>query len=1089
MSVPSFPSFPAFTTFPDLDPGPSTRTSAAPEGKAKEKKHRKKYRQDEDHELDAGRKKKKHRHDKPSEQEERTDGRHRHRRRSRSHERRKDYGRGDDERKKAEEDRRNQHDESDLAGVRESLVYFTDRKGDPLNVRYGGLHAGDVPKHRLVDSGRKVLGLGPGLVVIHRGREGVEVGWYGRRRMPELTDSSTRRMLASGSTRRLLASSEDRYQEEDGFLRITTNRPRNDDQSYRDIELSKQYNRDSDESDDSAESESSDDDSDTTPVTSLQATLKSLEERLSAKPDDISAWLSLLSYTLTTVPATSKNASKARAEITTSLLSRALEAHPDNSRSKILRLKYIRAGEELWQDGKLNAEWEKAVEVDDIEIWMAWLDWRVRSTNDALTSVAEDVSRVVRALTIRQDEIGQLRVLWRVAVVFREAGYIERANALFQAQGELLYHLPPSLWDVSFEDQLNGLEEFWDSEVPRMGEPGASGWAAWEASNRPEHPPPAAPGPTSPDPRIPDPYSRWAASESLADHVHALSLRTTDDDENADPYAVVLFPDIQPFLMNVRSPRAKDVFRCMWLAFSGLHVPGFLASLSERPEENMDDRWAYTHLASQSYLGSVFPDETSAGRITADAYAGVMVGREREYGSGFGPVKEWGPGAIEPFENLGSGKWSMWTSEDVQGVDPGPVREIFKQCRISGDDVGWDVLHLAFEAAIDLKSALKLSKSLLATARDSLPHWGAHARMERLRGRPDDARKVYQTVLSASSQSRVEGGGLWWDWAEMEWLSHNDDGALQVIVRSSGVAGSGGIAVLRAKRHFEALLTTQLLRAPWTERAPWIKLAALLELVTSSPESALGVLDLYLNQLQHGTPAHEGLTIASLTLLYNHSIVLRKPTPPALLRERAERAIEVYPSNTAILGVFLEAEKGQGIWGRVRATLGETAADGTGKEKGVARRVAEVWVAGWEKGRWEAEIERTRSGLSAAAEDERTRGSAVVWKVYIAFELRVGQPERAKKLLFRAIGECPLVKELYLLAFGPLRAVFSTRELNGLADTMVERGVRMRVGLDEVVGEWTDGRGADGDSGDDNAYGPGDEIERRAEELRRLMPY
>ena len=56
--------------------------------------------------------------------------------------------------------------------------------------------------------------------------------------------------------------------------------------------------------------------------------------------------------------------------------------------------------------------------------------------------------------------------------------------------------------------------------------------------------------------------------------------------------------------------------------------------------------------------------------------------------------------------------------------------------------------------------------------------------------------------------------------------------------------------------------------------------------------------------------------------------------------------------------MFLEAEKGQAIWGRVRAMLGETAADGSGKEKGVARRVAEVWVAGWEKGRWEAEAER-----------------------------------------------------------------------------------------------------------------------------------
>ncbi|KAI0361277.1 DUF1740-domain-containing protein [Trametes cingulata] len=908
--------------------------------------------------------------------------------------------------------------------------------------------------------------------------------------MPELTDSSARRMLAAGPKRRLLASSEDRfkYQEEDGFLRITSNKPHRDDQSYREIELSKQHDPDSDASESSAESESSDEDSDTTPMTSLQTTLKELEERLTAKPDDIPAWLSLLSHTLTTVPPTTKNATKARAEITISVLSRALGAHPGNARSKTLRLKYMKAGEELWQGDKLRQEWEEAVKVHDIEIWMAWLDWRARTTTGILTTLADDARRVVDALASRQDEVGQLRVLWRVAVALRNAGYVERANALFQAQAELSFYSPAHIPHRPFEEQLDSLEEFWDSENPRIGEPGATGWATWEASNRPEQPPPSPSRLPGLDPRISDPYSRWAASETLADRARALSLRSTDEDDTADPYAVVLFSDIRPFLLPVLSQRAKDVFRRIWLAFTGLHVPGFLSSLSERPEENTDDRWAYSHFSSPSYLSSIFPADAGVRRITADAQAGVLVGREREFGSGFGPVKNWGYGTIEPFDNMGTGRWTMWTSEDVQNIDAGLVREIFKQCRILGEDTKWDIFNLAFEAAVSLKGALKVSKTLLAKLRDSLPHWAAHARLECLRGRYDDARKVYQTVLASSSQHRPGEGAMWWDWAQMEWLARNEDAALQVIIRSSGVAGSGGIAVLRAKRHFENLLMTELLRADWKERAPWIKMAALLELLTSSPQSAVSTFDFYLNALEVGSPAHESLTVASLSLLYNHSVVLKNPTPPALLRERAERAIEEYPSNTAVLGVFLEAEKGQGIWGRVRAMLGETAADGTGREKGVARRVAEVWVAGWEKGRWEAEIERTRSGLSAAAEDERTRGSAVLWKLFVAFELRAGQPERAKKLLFRAVGECSLVKELYLLAFGPLRDCFSARELNEWADTMAERGVRMRVGLDEVVGEWRDNGGERRrmDEGEEDSE---DEIERRARELRRLMPY
>ena len=79
---------------------------------------------------------------------------------------------------------------------------------------------------------------------------------------------------------------------------------------------------------------------------------------------------------------------------------------------------------------------------------------------------------------------------------------------------------------------------------------------------------------------------------------------------------------------------------------------------------------------------------------------------------------------------------------------------------------------------------------------------------------------------------------------------------------------------------------------------------------------------------------------------------------------------------------------------------------------------------------------------------------------------------------------------MYLLAFGPLREVFSARELNQFADTMAERELRMRVGLDEAVGEWGDNGREDGSGGElEGESGPEDEIEARAREERRLRPY
>jgi hypothetical protein len=73
--------------------------------------------------------------------------------------------------------------------------------------------------------------------------------------------------------------------------------------------------------------------------------------------------------------------------------------------------------------------------------------------------------------------------------------------------------------------------------------------------------------------------------------------------------------------------------------------------------------------------------------------------------------------------------------------------------------------------------------------------------------------------------------------------------------------------------------------------------------------------------------------------------------------------------------------------------------------------------------------------------------------------------------------------ELYLLAFGPLRSVFQVHELNALAETMAERGIRLRRGLENLLESSVVEAGGQEDNESE------DEIEHNARELRRLMPY
>jgi hypothetical protein len=41
--------------------------------------------------------------------------------------------------------------------------------------------------------------------------------------------------------------------------------------------------------------------------------------------------------------------------------------------------------------------------------------------------------------------------------------------------------------------------------------------------------------------------------------------------------------------------------------------------------------------------------------------------------------------------------------------------------------------------------------------------------------------------------------------------------------------------------------------------------------------------------------------------------------------------------------------------------------------------------------------------------------SVVLWKIYLAFEMRVSNPEGAKAVLFRALGCCPWAKGMTTL--------------------------------------------------------------------------
>ena len=282
------------------------------------------------------------------------------------------------------------------------------------------------------------------------------------------------------------------------------------------------------------------------------------------------------------------------------------------------------------------------------------------------------------------------------------------------------YRTSPALAQLPFDKRLDALDEFWESEAPRIGEVNARAEQYWTATPLSDFTNLTQSRKATALPAERDPYRYWAGSEALCDRAYQLPIRSFDEAAEEDPYATILFSDIRPLLVDTQSSKAKDTLRRIWLAFLGLHVPGYLSTLTPTPQDCTDDRWAYAHLASPVHLSSLLPSEANdaARRITADAQAGVLIGREREYSSAFGPVKNWSYGVVGPLEAIPGTRWTMWGPEDVADVDADLVREVFAQCR-TNDNTEWDVLSLAFEGACNLKGCVlcTFAVSKLLTAR------------------------------------------------------------------------------------------------------------------------------------------------------------------------------------------------------------------------------------------------------------------------------------------------------------------------------------------------------------------------------------
>ncbi|GAA5891027.1 hypothetical protein JCM6882_006393, partial [Rhodosporidiobolus microsporus] len=879
-----------------------------------------------------------------------------------------------------------------------------------------------------------------------------------------------------------------------------------------------------------------------------------IDRSLRDEPKNVKLWLEFVafqdevaqsSFTGATSLAASKRAlSKAErastSEIKLSILERALSAAPDNASSELLLLAQLEAAAEVEDPKRVLERWKAALyEHPDLTgLWIEYVSWR--QTQWATFEVKEVVRVFEESLDVlrmamdgeepgsRAREMLEANAIYlflRLCLMLRQAGYSERALASFQAIVELnlfrladLSSLGPHDRPIAWQDRLLAeFESFWDSEAPRIGERGAKGWGS---TSEDDLPPEASfssgtalatLAPQEPGAR---PHERWAATERLAS-LDSLPARTTDPgmDDSEDPYRVVLFDDIRPFLFVLHSADSKLQLAYAFLTFLGLP---FVPPDYPTSTPFTTDAFIHSELVERPSLVKRFwphPAATAGRPFQTVGGEAMELERTSALSSPWETPFSATPAAVDLLFGTGAGKAGWFRTlrkEDLEDVDVELARNAFTLLRVGFADPFLTLDFFAFEAAQSPKNAVKLAKQVLRDRRTDLVLWDGYARVERQRGKIAEARQVYCTALSMyrsfAPQDQIDGPLLWRAWAEMEWEEGKPETALQVLVAAvseeqidlaslaSSTSRPSAAQILRTRQFYshslEAAFQPRATQSHLRNRNHLAFSSALFEYLTHDLTAAVDILETHLFRLDvagaNGSAEHEEALMMYAKLLYRHMAV-GGGYKPAQLRELLERAVKDFKSNTLFLSLLYHNELRMKIQNRFRRSMEE-----------LVLKESEATSQGWlfaifaelHVNARAINVFAVRNLFDRALDNPKTRSSPSFWTLYVDFEVKNGELHRAKSLIYRALRECPWCKELYLRPFSPaLRSVYRSRELRDFHHLLLEKGLRVRVELDSFVEGHVGSEAEEEDEDEDAPMRLEEAGEELLDERRRLMPY
>ncbi|KAL8781131.1 MAG: hypothetical protein Q9203_000819 [Teloschistes exilis] len=844
-----------------------------------------------------------------------------------------------------------------------------------------------------------------------------------------------------------------------------------------------------------------------------------LRRNLDRNPANWHAWLRLVKLQDqvdgSSLPGSTNDNRRSNAEVSLAIYERALRSVADLEGRAQIYLGMMSKALILWERDKIISRWQTILGQCPLhlQLWRKYLDFH-HSTLSGST-LEETRKYYLDSLAILQkqkDYVGcpqaqkstiytiQVYVLLRLSLLLNEGGYSELAVATWQALLEFGFnnasqnsrsrsHTENPHIDLFGTGRVGGsatvetsstFEQFWDSEVPRIGELNARGWSNFADSEGEQWQPLSAKGPFSEDDSTG--IKSWAEAERRASVSARVPGRTTDE-SLGDPFRVVLFSDIQFAMIEPPTLSDHSTLLTAFLRFCYLPPCSDLSTSKTRlwdSDQFVQNQMLYDHpTPAKSLLEKSSALESDSGHLN-----GGVTPNPRHHISLLNafqfPLVNYEISSDNLF--CSPGQWfsafASWGERPSQTPKDFVVRVLqMLAARGIGSD-GFAEYVLSLELQISPKTVRKSAKSLLKKRPANLRLYNAFYLIECYLGNTEAADKVCNTALHLINRL---GDGARRDaillWRSRVWqhlaigqagnalerlLEYGIEEGLGTKRINGEVLDSTSSAIhLRLRNALTAGRDHVLSLSLHTHAVYFSDLLVLADYLTNdlSLEAALSSFKTHLQSFRaksSSIQAAEALFRQSFArLLFIHTMQ-KHPYSPSFIRSFLAESIAVFPHNTIFLSLYAWNESKFRIEDRVRGILRETVLanrqhcdqnEGDNSDHIISQffAVHTDMQRGLLLG---SNHNAIRGTFERALSSEGAAHGAGFWKLYFLFEHSSGNVERANEVFWRAVGACPWAKEIYMLAFECLGdGEMNEGDLRAVHDLMVQRELRIRVAL------------------------------------------